>query len=215
MSKYFVYTHTIEGKQNPFFVGKGTKRVKGKTHKSQYHRAYSAEGRNSFWHDIVSNKTYSVEIVYESSSETSALDKEKALKKKYGMKRTIKYGWGNNKYKKGNGCLVNVQEHEHRTNKCTGKVCPFCDGRSVWKGENKNEFYCSGISSLGFCEGTEGWVEIRKNGWEVIRKIDEVDMGDPIPVQETIEIDFFALRNKTPSQWSKEEEERKAQTIQI
>lgn len=153
--KYFVYTHTILGRKKPFFIGKGTKKENGKTHKVQYYRAYSKTGRNKFWHKELVGKEYTIKIVYESSNETKALNKEDALKKLYGMRWTIKYGYGNNKYIKGKGCLVNAQEKEHRTNNSTGKVCPFCGGHSVWEGEKKNSYYCGGA----YCEGGEGWTE--------------------------------------------------------
>jgi hypothetical protein len=63
--KYYLYRHIRLDKNQPFYIGIGTKPdiVKGKIH--EYSRAFSKTQRNKFWHNITNKTTYEVEILFE------------------------------------------------------------------------------------------------------------------------------------------------------
>jgi hypothetical protein len=63
MDKYFVYQHIREDKGNIFYIGIGKINTKGKTYKMERYRAYSKQGRNPIWKNIVAKTAYVVEII--------------------------------------------------------------------------------------------------------------------------------------------------------
>ena len=68
--KYYLYRHIRLDKNEPFYIGVGTKVNKKSFLKvtSEYVRAYSKTRRNKIWIDIVSKTDYEVEILLESDN---------------------------------------------------------------------------------------------------------------------------------------------------
>jgi len=84
--KYYLYRHIRLDKNEPFYIGIGTK--KNNKWKSSYERSYSKKGRNKIWNDIVNKNEnkYKVEILFESDSYDFIKEKEKEFIKLYGQK---------------------------------------------------------------------------------------------------------------------------------
>ena len=81
--KYFLYRHIRPDKNEPFYIGIGTKE-KG----APYRRAENSTKRNIVWKRIVSKNQgkYEVEILFESNDYTFLKEKEKEFIKMYGRK---------------------------------------------------------------------------------------------------------------------------------
>lgn len=84
--KYFLYRHIRLDKNEPFYIGVGTKKKLAKSNKYLYNRAFSKE-RNFLWKNIVNlNPNYEVEILLESDDYEFIFEKEKEFIKLYGRK---------------------------------------------------------------------------------------------------------------------------------
>jgi len=69
-TKYFVYRHIREDKNEPFYIGIGTKRGES------YSRAHSKFNRSKYWNRIINKTKYFVEILYESNDYKKIIEKE-------------------------------------------------------------------------------------------------------------------------------------------
>lgn len=91
---HFVYRHLRGNKfqgpktGTPFYIGKGIKPKRYKSHQLEFCRAYSQHGRNNIWHSIVAKYGYEIEILVDDLTEREALDKEMELIKLYGRVNT-------------------------------------------------------------------------------------------------------------------------------
>lgn len=75
INKFYTYIHIRLDTNTVFYVGKGFG-----------NRAYEKRGRNPYWHRIVDNYGYRVEIVFYNLTEQEAFDKEIELIKLYRLK---------------------------------------------------------------------------------------------------------------------------------
>lgn len=65
--KYYLYRHIRLDKNEPFYIGIGTKCLNyGHTYKRIYSRAHTSSSRNSIWKRIVVKVGYEIEILMES-----------------------------------------------------------------------------------------------------------------------------------------------------
>lgn len=64
--KYYLYRHIRLDKNEPFYIGIGTKNIDCISFKSVYRRAFSQKRSNKFWKNIISKTEYEVEILLES-----------------------------------------------------------------------------------------------------------------------------------------------------
>jgi len=97
--KYYVYRHIRLDKNEPFYIGIGTKKDKNfKKITSEYYRAYIKSKRSKFWNNIVNKTNYKIEIIYETNDKKEALVKEREFIKLYGKRTT------------NNGTLVNLTD---------------------------------------------------------------------------------------------------------
>ena len=87
-NKYYLYRHIRLDKNEPFYIGIGTKCTKFKHHsiKSEYKRAYSKGKRNNLWYKIVNKAGYRVDILIESNNYDFIEKKEVEFIKLYGRK---------------------------------------------------------------------------------------------------------------------------------
>ena len=76
-TKYYTYRHIRLDTNLPFYIGKGSN-----------NRAWSKDGRNPYWHNIVNKVGYKVDLMFTNISEKEAFDKEKYFIKLYGQKGT-------------------------------------------------------------------------------------------------------------------------------
>ena len=74
--KYYIYRHIRLDTNLPFYIGIGTKPNNYTTHSKEYKRAYSLDGRTSFWKNIVDKYGYKVEILLESDDYLFIQEKE-------------------------------------------------------------------------------------------------------------------------------------------
>lgn len=83
---YYLYRHIRLDKNEPFYIGIGTKRKNfSKTYKSEYYRAFSKQRKDSKIWNLISSKTdYEVEILFESDDYEFIKAKEKEFIKLYG-----------------------------------------------------------------------------------------------------------------------------------
>lgn len=79
--KYYLYRHIRLDKNEPFYIGRGTKT----NLKAPYKRAYSKH-RHQFWHNITNKSNYNVEILVESDNLEFIKQKEIEFTKLYGRK---------------------------------------------------------------------------------------------------------------------------------
>ncbi len=89
--KYYLYRHIRPDKDEPFYIGVGTKSEKDMTAKTittYYERAYSIHSHNKIWQDIVNKNSgnYEVEILAESNDRDFLSKREVEFIKLYGRK---------------------------------------------------------------------------------------------------------------------------------
>lgn len=84
--KYFIYRHIRLDKDEPFYIGVGTKTSYADTFNEIYRRAFLKAGRNLLWKRIVAKTDYQVEIIIESENFEYILQKEIEFIKLYGRK---------------------------------------------------------------------------------------------------------------------------------
>lgn len=77
--KYYLYRHIRLDKNEPFYIGIGTKSKKG-----CYDRSYSKYGRNPIWKKIINKTEFVIEILMESNNKTFIKQKEVEFIKLYG-----------------------------------------------------------------------------------------------------------------------------------
>jgi hypothetical protein len=82
---YYLYRHIRLDKNEPFYVGIGTKHKDAGTHRQEYYRSYIFNGRTKAWKNIA-KKGYKIEILYESDSKNIICEKEKEFIKIYRLK---------------------------------------------------------------------------------------------------------------------------------
>ncbi len=85
-NKYYLYRHIRLDKNQPFYIGIGTKLKNNTTNvKVIYKRAYDySKRRNKIWQDITKKTDYEIEILMESDDYSFLLNKEKEFIKLYG-----------------------------------------------------------------------------------------------------------------------------------
>jgi len=84
--KHYLYRHIRLDKNEPFYIGIGTKSNRNHPNiKSEYRRAFSKERKGSLiWNHIVNKTDYEVEILIESDNYEFIKEKEKEFIKLYG-----------------------------------------------------------------------------------------------------------------------------------
>lgn len=86
--KYYIYRHIRLDNNEIFYIGIGTKstKLKYKTHREIYRRAYTKVSRSLFWKNIITKSCYNVQILLESDNYDFIKEKEKEFIKLYGRK---------------------------------------------------------------------------------------------------------------------------------
>jgi len=87
-NKYYLYRHIRLDKNEPFYIGIGTKYKKFHTHKREYARAFQKRDRNQFWKFIVNKTKYKIDIIFETNDYEIIKLKEIEFIKIYGRKNT-------------------------------------------------------------------------------------------------------------------------------
>ena len=88
---YYLYRHIRLDKNEPFYIGIGTKTFNyGQTKRRIYARAYSPSGRNNVWKSIVTKTDYEIEILLESDDYEFIKQKEIEFIALYGRKNLNK-----------------------------------------------------------------------------------------------------------------------------
>lgn len=120
MNKYYLYRHIRIDKNEPFYIGVGTKNGENfMTEKAEYKRAYSVN-RNKIWKDIVKKTNYEVEILLESNDHNFIIKKEEEFISLYG--KIISNGILANLADKGKGCSgLKVSESNKKLLSLKGK----------------------------------------------------------------------------------------------
>jgi len=97
---YYLYRHIRLDKNEPFYIGIGTKQNRNhKSLKAEYNRAYSKNRKDSkIWKLIFAKTDYEVEILFESDDYEFIKEKEKEFIKLYG------------RIDKNTGCLANMTD---------------------------------------------------------------------------------------------------------
>ena len=111
--KHYLYRHIRLDKNEPFYIGIGTKsnRIHPNS-KSEYRRAFEENRKESYiWNNIVSKTDYRVEIILESDSYDFIKQKEKEFIKLYGRK-DLKVGSLANMTDGGDGTINNIHSNK-------------------------------------------------------------------------------------------------------
>lgn len=84
-NKHYLYRHIRLDKNEPFYIGVGTKQYEHtSSHKQAYGRAYSKSQKSNIWFKIVNKTEYEVEIMLESDDYNFIKQKEIEFVKLYG-----------------------------------------------------------------------------------------------------------------------------------
>ena len=83
--KYYLYRHIRLDKNEPFYIGIGTKSELDIKY-NIFKRASSIFGRNGHWQNIVNKTNYTIQIMYESNCKEEIIEKEKEFIKLYGRR---------------------------------------------------------------------------------------------------------------------------------
>lgn len=89
--KYYLYVHYRLDKNEPFYIGIGTKH-----RNKEYYRALCFKKRNPIWHRVARKTKYDIMIISESDNREEIIEQEKNYIKIFGKK------------KDNSGCLVNI-----------------------------------------------------------------------------------------------------------
>ena len=86
--KYYLYRHIRLDKNEPFYIGIGTKKQNRNftKHSTEYDRAYKTRDRNRVWKGIVSRTAYEIEIIFETDDLELIKNKEVEFVALYGRK---------------------------------------------------------------------------------------------------------------------------------
>lgn len=84
--QYYVYRHIRLDKNEVFYIGIGTKKLKKLSYKSLYSRAFDKTSRNFLWKRITEKTKYKVEIIFEDSDRFFIKQKEQEFISLYGRK---------------------------------------------------------------------------------------------------------------------------------
>lgn len=84
-NKYFLYRHIRLDKDEPFYIGIGTKSP-SKLYNKVFRRAFEKKRRNKFWFYITNKTEYDIEILLESDAYSFIKQKEIEFIKLYGRK---------------------------------------------------------------------------------------------------------------------------------
>lgn len=101
IGKYYLYRHIRLDKNEPFYIGIGTKNIKyldRKCYNKLYGRAFAKTDRSGFWKKVISKTDYSVEILLESDDYEFIKQKEIEFISFYGRRNL------------GKGILVNLTD---------------------------------------------------------------------------------------------------------
>jgi len=84
--RYYLYRHIRIDKNEPFYIGIGTKQARTfNSAKSEYRRAYETSRKESYiWNNIVSKTNYEVQIIFESDDYNFIKGKEEEFISLYG-----------------------------------------------------------------------------------------------------------------------------------
>jgi len=82
--KYYLYRHIRLDKNEPFYIGIGTKSFRSSKDLGIYFRAYNKVNRTQFWKNIINKTSYVVEILLESNDYNFICNKEIEFIKLYG-----------------------------------------------------------------------------------------------------------------------------------
>ncbi|MES2287387.1 MAG: hypothetical protein V4547_16965 [Bacteroidota bacterium] len=88
--KYYVYRHLRDDKNEPFYIGIGSRSEK-EIKNGKYIRGCSSRTRNKYWVNIVSKTNYTTDILIESNDRQFIESKEKEFIELYG-RRDLKTG---------------------------------------------------------------------------------------------------------------------------
>ncbi len=83
INKYYLYRHIRLDKNEPFYIGVGTKCKQDLVYNT-YRRAFTKGGRKRLWKSIINKISYEVEIIIESNDYEFILEKEIEFIKLYG-----------------------------------------------------------------------------------------------------------------------------------
>lgn len=129
MNKHYLYRHIRLDKNEPFYIGIGTKQGKKVKHRhiyTEYPRAYSKYLRSDFWRKVVAKTEYEVEILLESDDYEFIKQKEVEFIALYG-RRDLEKGTLVNLTDGGDGVLClgekslkNLREYnsKNKSKKC-------------------------------------------------------------------------------------------------
>lgn len=81
---YYLYRHIRVDKNEPFYIGIGTKLENAGTYRQEYYRAHKFKGRTLMWRNIA-NKGYTIDILFESNCRSVICEKEKEFISLYGV----------------------------------------------------------------------------------------------------------------------------------
>lgn len=156
MNKFYIYRHIRLDKNEVFYIGKGSKPNKATCFNKEYVRAFSTQGRNKIWRQIVSKTNYEVEIMFECDDESQVFQKETELIEFYGRK-DLKEGTLANLTFGGEGNIGKIVSEETRKKqslvKLGTKFSPEANAKKGSKGD-KNFFF--GKSLCGSDNGFYG-----------------------------------------------------------
>ena len=123
---FYIYRHIRLDKNEPFYIGIGTKPLHFTFWKREFNRAFSKMGRSNWWKSIVSKTEYEVEILFESDDLEEIKRKEIEFIALYGRKDLGK-GTLVNMTDGGdgaNGCICSEEKKKYLSEKNKGQVPP-------------------------------------------------------------------------------------------
>jgi hypothetical protein len=110
-NKYYLYRHIRLDKNEPFYIGIGTKEHISISDRTTYRRAYTKRGRGSIWNNIVNKTDYKIEILFETNDYEFIKQKEIRFISLYGRKN-LNLGPLANLTNGGDGSLGRIKTKE-------------------------------------------------------------------------------------------------------
>jgi len=113
INTYYLYRHIRLDKEEPFYIGIGTKSKKFISFAVEFSRAFNKSRRNLIWKKIINKTDYNIEILLESNNLEFIKQKEKEFIKLYG-RIDLKTGTLANMTDGGDGAIGHILSKETR-----------------------------------------------------------------------------------------------------
>ncbi len=184
--KHYLYRHIRLDKNEPFYIGIGTKSKEYSSLKKEYHRAYSKSKRNYIWEKITNKTPYEVQILFESDNYDFVKDKEKEFINLYG-RMDLKNGILSNLTDGGDGSVGAVSNNKKKVYQYDLQGTFLKEYESLTEASQHGDFRNISYCALGNRKTAYGFY------WKY-EKIDKIEIEEKKPKKTCVKKGLFTKK---------------------